>query len=92
MRTAFSTIAILLALCGSAQADTCGDLVNTAKAALSMEGLDQSTRDQLQELMRAGRSGDATQCEKATGSIFQSSPEGERAPVMQRCNEMEKSV
>ncbi len=86
-----SAVALLL-WSGAAQADACSDLMSSARSALSMEGLDETTRTQLNDLLRAAQSGDPMQCEKATGSIFQSSPEGEKAPFVQRCKESENTV
>jgi hypothetical protein len=87
-----SVFAMMLWTGASAQAGACADLMNSARSALSMEGLDETTRSQLEELLRAAQSGDPSQCEKATGSIFQSSPEGEKAPTVYRCKDSEKTV
>jgi hypothetical protein len=92
MKLVCASAFVLAILSGAAQADACSDLANSAKSALSMEGLDETTVSQLKDLLRAAQSGDPLQCEKATGSIFQSSPEGEKAPFVQRCKEQENSV
>jgi hypothetical protein len=92
MKLVFASAVVLAVWTGSAQADSCSDLANSAKSALSMEGLDETTITQLKDLLRAAQSGDPLQCDKATGSIFQSSPEGEKAPYVQRCKEQENSV
>jgi hypothetical protein len=76
-----------------AQADTCSDLADRAKAALSMKGLDEQTISDLQGLLKESRSGDPMRCEQATGSIFQSSPEGEKAPARdKKCKDEQNSV
>lgn len=73
-------------------ADPCKDLVDMAQKGLSMEGLDAETKFQLQELMDTGKSGNVARCDQVTGSIFQSSPEGERAPAVQRCSKTAETV
>ncbi len=92
MRTVATSAVVFLCLTGSALADPCTDLTETAKSALSMQGLDDETRSQLEELLRAGQSGDPAMCEKMTGSVFQSSPEGEKAPSRHRCKDTETTV
>jgi hypothetical protein len=92
MKLVFASAVAVVMWSGAAQADSCSDLMSSARSALSMEGLDETTRMQLNDLLRAAQSGDPSQCEKATGSIFQSSPEGEKAPAIHRCNESEKTV
>ncbi len=83
----------LMWLAMPAHADTCSDLADRAKAALSMKGLDEQTISDLQGLLKESRSGDPLRCEQATGSIFQSSPEGEKAPARRRkCDDEKNSV
>jgi hypothetical protein len=89
----FAACCMMFAVSGTARADSCGDLVNQARSALQMQGLDESTRNDLESLLRDGRSGDPLRCDQATGSLFQSSPEGEKAPQKQhRCKESENTV
>jgi hypothetical protein len=75
-----------------AKADACSDLVDMAQKGLSMQGLDTETKSQLEQLLDAGKSGDLSRCDQATGSIFQSSPEGERAPTGHRCSKTPETV
>ncbi len=92
MRQVSLAAMVVIGLSAPSYADPCTDLVDSARTALSMEGLDPSTRSQLEQLLKAGQAGDPLQCEKATGSIFQSSPDGERGPASQKCSETLNSV
>jgi hypothetical protein len=84
---------LFFAQSGAVLADSCGDLVNQAQSALKMQGLDDQTRGDLEALLQEGLSGDPMRCTKATGSLFQSSPEGESAPRKKpQCKESERSV
>ena len=77
----------------SAMAGSCQDLAAMANSALSMQGLDSETKLQLNELLDAARSGDPAKCDQMTGTIFQSSPEGEKAPARaHRCSKIPESV
>jgi hypothetical protein len=93
MRSASLACLALVMLAEPASADACKDLAKTANSALSMDGLDEQTRSDLNELLKESQSGDPLRCEKATGSIFQSSPEGERGPGRPRkCRDEQSTV
>jgi hypothetical protein len=93
MRKALLACLVTAIFAGPAHADSCSDLAEMANNALSMKGLDQQTITDLQSLLKESRSGDPMRCQQATGSIFQSSPEGERAPARrQKCQDEATSV
>jgi hypothetical protein len=69
------SLMVLMTSSTLALADACTDLVGQADAALQMENLDPTMREQLQQLREVGRSGDLQQCMAAnTGSLQQSTP------------------
>jgi hypothetical protein len=76
----------------TALADPCADLVRKAETGLKMQGLDTATRQTLEELLRDGQSGDVSRCTKSARNMFQSSPEGEKAPAKNLCSNPETTV
>jgi hypothetical protein len=83
---------ILFAMSAVAAADPCTDLVRQAQTGLQMQGLDSDTRETLEDMLRDGRSGDIGRCQQATRNVFQSSPEGEKAPARNRCSDQAHTV
>jgi hypothetical protein len=92
MRHSLKTVSVAALLCiamsASAAADPCSDLVSKAQLGLQQQGLDESSKNQLEELLGVGRAGDISACQSAaTGSLMSPMPASGS-----RCSKSDKTV
>jgi hypothetical protein len=67
----------LIGSSAAAYADACSELITRAQTGLAQQGLDDTSKSELETLLDVGRKGDISACAQATtGSMSSPRPEG----------------